>query len=100
MSVNGEFARVLGAFVELLESADVDGAERCVATLRAIGEGDRASWGGRGLEAAARRVLSETRPGGAIAALRFRRAGERERFEADTDHLVTLCRAITGEPAP
>lgn len=96
MSVNGEFQRVLGAYVELLESVEAAGADACAQTLRAIQHADREAWGGRGLERAARAVLEQACPGGAIATLRIARAGERERFERDTDHLLALCRAIAG----
>lgn len=100
MSVNGEFLRVLGAYIELLEGADAAGADEVASRLRAIHRADRASWGGRGLERAARDVLDEIRPGGSASRLRFARAGERERFETDTDHLASLCRAIAGAGTP
>lgn len=100
MSVNGEFLRVLGSYVELLESADASGTIELAARLREIHDAEREDWGGRGLDRAARDVLDELRPGGAIARLRFARIAERESFEADTEHLVSLCRAISGAVDP
>ncbi|MGH0035802.1 MAG: hypothetical protein ACQGVK_12320 [Myxococcota bacterium] len=100
MSVNGEFLRVLGAYIELLESSEAAGASECASRLRAIHSSDRESWGGSGLEDAARRVLEQTRSDGAIARVRFARAAERERFATDTEHLVALCRAIAGSGRP
>lgn len=97
MSVKGEFVRILGAYVELLDAADAVSAREGAALLREINDACREAQGGHALERAAHRVLEQLKPGGAIDRIELRRAGEREHLERETRHLVALCRAISGE---
>lgn len=90
LSVTGEFQRVLGDCLALLETEAPPGGDPWAQALR-----EAAARGSEDLSAGAESVLA-ARSRLAAQSPRFRSATESARFDSLVDHLARICQVILG----